>query len=138
MRFNYVYTNNSIGKFVTMLITVIVMSSSCFVLRMISWMVYDPEIPVQDQDYVYDMMAISELSFVVSAFILTYMISPYTKLAAIVRSCLRVILSATVFSTGKELSGINTTNAPFEALLFSLVILTVGFFSVNRIKRWQK
>jgi len=138
MRFRYAYTSKTISRFATTLFLVTVAAVNCFILRMISWVAYDPAISSKDQDYVFDLMAISELSFVLAAFALTYLINPYTKLAAIVRSIFRVIMFATLFTTGKELAGINTTNAPFEALLFSLVILTVGFFSAKRIKRWQK
>jgi len=138
MRFRYAYTSKTISRFATTLFLVTVAAVNCFILRMISWVAYDPAIPTKDQEYVFDLMAISELSFVLAAFALTYLISPYTKQAAIAKSVIRIILSATIFSTGKELAGLNTTNSPFEALLFSLLILTVGFFSAKRIKRWQK
>lgn len=138
MRLRYAHTSESISRLATTLFLVIVAGANCFILRMISWAAYDPILPAKDQDYVFDLMAISEMSFVLAAFALTYLISPYTKLAATTRSVIRIILFSTLFTTGKELAGINTTNAPFEALLFSLVILTVGFFSVKRIKTWQK
>ena len=116
-------------------------SLAAFVLRLLSYIMYiNPETspaPIE-QDYIYDMMAISESFFVFAAFLATYEIPLTTKGKAVLRSVFRIVLFAQLFSTGKELSGINTTNEPLEKLLFCFVIIAVGYFSYTRIHKWEK
>jgi len=119
----------------------IVFSSAAFVLRLLSYTMYiDPETsptPIE-QDYIFDMMTLSEFLFVFAAFLATYEIPLTSKGKAVLRSVFRIVLFAQLFSTGKELSGINTTNELFEKLLFCLLIITVGYFSFTRIHKWEK
>jgi len=134
---NYAYTDKPLSKISAIFTVVIITASNSFLLRMVAWAVYNPAIPPENQDYVYDMMAISELSFVFSAFMMTYLTNNRTKGSVIIRSIFRTILFATLFSTGKEVSGLNTTNMPFEYFFFCITILSSGYFSIYRIRKWQ-
>ena len=116
----------------------ILLASIAFVLRILAYVLYDRSITPEEQDYIFDMMSMSELVFVISTFLLTYRIKEKGKLKQLVRSIIRIILFAQLFSLGKELSGINTTGEPLEKLLFSFLMLIVGYYSFVRIKKWEK
>jgi hypothetical protein len=112
--------------------------SASFLLRLAAFVFNNPDVAPEHKDYVYDMMALSEFVFVLAAFIMTYLIFPYTKLVAIARGVMRLILAATTFATVKELNGLNTTDTPFETLIFCLIILAVGSYSQVKIHKWEK
>ena len=116
----------------------IFLSALSFLSRLLAWSIYNPDLTPEVQDYVFDIMAISELSFVFSGFILTYLISPYSKLVAILRAVFRVTTFAAMYATGKELAGLNTTDTPLETLLFCFLILGVGYYSLRKIHKWEK
>jgi len=116
---------------------VILFGSAAFLLKLAAYIFYDLEIAPEKQDYIFNMMALSELTFVLASFILTYLVFPYTKLVAIARSVFRLWLWATAYATIKELSGINTSDTPLETLIFCLMILSVGYYSILRIRKWE-
>ena len=116
----------------------ILFSSTAFVLRLASYILYDKLLTPEEQDYIFDMMVMSELVFVLSAFMATYLILPIRKLSIMLQAVMRIILFAQLFSASKELSGINTTNEPLEKLAFCIVMLIVGYFSYIRIHKWEK
>ena len=117
---------------------VILFGSSAFLLRLAAYVLYSPDITPEKQDYIFDFMALSELVFVLAAFLLTYLVFPYTKLVAIARGVMRLILWSTAYATIKELCGLNTSDTPLETLIFCLMILAVGYYSQQRIHKWEK
>ncbi len=117
---------------------VILFGSLAFLLRLAAYVLYNPETTPDKQDFIFDFMALSEFAFVLATFLLTYLVFPYTKLVAIARSVIRLILWSTAYATIKELSGLNTSDTPLETIIFVIMVLSVGYYSQQRIHRWEK
>ncbi len=116
---------------------VILFGVLAFLLRIASYIFYNPDLTPEKQDYIFNMMALSEFVFVSMTYILIYLVRPEDKLLTIAKGVVRIILFASLFSTIKEINGLNTSNTPFETLLFCLMTLAVGFYSVQKIRKWE-